>query len=146
MRVGVIGAGAMGRPISASWLATVHSAIVYNRMRSRTDELRSPGAEVADTIREACHSQVVITVLADDPALENVAFESGEFFSSFPVDGIHVSASTVSLSLAKRLAESHAERAAIYRCSDCGPPRDGCVSADLVVSRWRSHPPTSGLP
>jgi 3-hydroxyisobutyrate dehydrogenase-like beta-hydroxyacid dehydrogenase len=44
--------------------------------------------------------------LADDPTLENVAFESGEFFSSFPVDGIHVSASTISVNMAKRLAQA----------------------------------------
>jgi 3-hydroxyisobutyrate dehydrogenase-like beta-hydroxyacid dehydrogenase len=84
--------------------------IVYNRTRSRTDELKSLDAEVADTIAEACRSEVVITVLADDTAMENIAFESGEFFSSFPASGIHISASTISVSMAKRLAKGHAER------------------------------------
>jgi 3-hydroxyisobutyrate dehydrogenase-like beta-hydroxyacid dehydrogenase len=72
----------MGRPVSGNCLANGNSVIVYNRTRSRTDELRSLGAEVANTIGEVCRSEVVITVLADDSALEDVVFESGEFFSS----------------------------------------------------------------
>jgi 3-hydroxyisobutyrate dehydrogenase-like beta-hydroxyacid dehydrogenase len=53
---------------------------------------------------------VVITILADDTALENVAFESPEFFSSFAATSVHVSARTISVSMAKRLAKAHAER------------------------------------
>lgn len=53
---------------------------------------------------------VVITILADDAALENVAFESPAFFSSFAANTVHVSASTISVSMAKRLVKAHAER------------------------------------
>jgi 3-hydroxyisobutyrate dehydrogenase-like beta-hydroxyacid dehydrogenase len=39
MRVGVIGTGAMGRPIAMNCLAAGHSVIVYNRTRAKADEL-----------------------------------------------------------------------------------------------------------
>ena len=83
MRVGVIGTGAMGGPIAVNCLAAGHSVIVYNRTRARADELPSFGAEVADSVGPTCSCDVVITILADDTALENVAFESPEIFSSY---------------------------------------------------------------
>jgi 3-hydroxyisobutyrate dehydrogenase-like beta-hydroxyacid dehydrogenase len=110
MRVGVIGTGAMGRPIAVNCLAAGHSVIVYNRTRARADELQSFGAEVADSVCQTCSCDVVITILADDAALENVAFESQEFFSSFATDSVHVSASTISVGMARRLAKAHADR------------------------------------
>ena len=110
MRVGVIGTGAMGRPIAVNCLAAGHSVIVYNRTRARADGLRPFGAEVADSVGPTCRCDVVITILADDTALENVAFESPEFFSSFAANSVHVSANTISVSMAKRLATAHAGR------------------------------------
>ena len=110
MRVVVIGIGAMGKPIAVSCLVAGHSVIVYNRSRARADELRSFGAEVADSVGPTCGCDVVITILADDSAPENVAFASPEFFSSFAANSVHVSASKISVSMAKRLAKAHAER------------------------------------
>jgi 3-hydroxyisobutyrate dehydrogenase-like beta-hydroxyacid dehydrogenase len=72
--------------------------------------LRSFGAEVADSVGQTYGCDGVITILADDTALENVGFESQEFFSSFAANSVHVSASTISMSMAKRLAKTHAEQ------------------------------------
>lgn len=79
MRVGVIGTGAMGWPIAVNCLAAGHSVIVDNRTRARADELRSFGAEVPDSVGPTCSCDVVITILADDTALENVDFGSQSF-------------------------------------------------------------------
>jgi 3-hydroxyisobutyrate dehydrogenase-like beta-hydroxyacid dehydrogenase len=113
----MIGIGAMGRPIAVNCLAAGHSVIVYNRTRARGDELRSFGAEVADSVGQTCCCDVVITILADDEALENVAFESPEFFSSFAANNVHVSASTISVGMAKRLAKANAASTALPRYS-----------------------------
>ena len=110
MRVGVIGAGAMGRPIAVNCLTAGHSVVVYNRTRARADELRSYGAEVAESVCQACCCDVVISLLADDAALETVAFESQGFFSSFATNSVHVSASTISAGMSRRLAKAHADQ------------------------------------
>jgi 3-hydroxyisobutyrate dehydrogenase-like beta-hydroxyacid dehydrogenase len=110
MRVGVIGTGAMGRHIAVNCLAAGHSVIVYNRTLARADELRSFGADVADSVGPTCRSDVIIIILADNTTLKNVVFESPEFFSSFAANSVHVSASTISVSMAKRLAIAHAGR------------------------------------
>jgi 3-hydroxyisobutyrate dehydrogenase-like beta-hydroxyacid dehydrogenase len=110
MRVGVIGTGGMGRPIAMNCLTAGHSVIVYNRTRSRAEELQSFGVEVADSVYQACSCDVVITILADDAALDDVVFNSQEFFSSFTANGIHVSASTISVGMARKLAAAHADR------------------------------------
>jgi hypothetical protein len=41
------------------------------------------GAEPADSIGQACRAEVVITILADDRALEDVVFDCGEFLGAF---------------------------------------------------------------
>jgi 3-hydroxyisobutyrate dehydrogenase-like beta-hydroxyacid dehydrogenase len=110
MRVGVIGTGAMGRPIAMNCLTAGHSVIVYNRTRAKADELQSFGAEVASSVYQTCSCDVVITILADDAALEDVVFRSQEFFSSFTTNSVHISASTISVSMAKKLADAHADR------------------------------------
>jgi 3-hydroxyisobutyrate dehydrogenase-like beta-hydroxyacid dehydrogenase len=110
MRVGVIGTGAMGRPIAVNCLTAGHSVIVYNRTRARAAELQPLGVQVADSVYQTCSCDVVITILADDAALEDVVFKSQEFFSSFTTNGIHVSASTISVGMARRLAKAHADR------------------------------------
>jgi 3-hydroxyisobutyrate dehydrogenase-like beta-hydroxyacid dehydrogenase len=114
MRVGIIGAGAMGRPIACNCLAAGHSVLVYNRTRSCADELSSIGAKPADSIGQACRAEVVITVLADDRALEEVVFDSGEFLGAFQPDGVHICAGTISVAMAKRLEEAHARTGGGY--------------------------------
>lgn len=52
MRVGVIGTGAMGRPIAVNCLAAGHSVIVYNRTRARADELQSFAYKDSSLLRE----------------------------------------------------------------------------------------------
>jgi 3-hydroxyisobutyrate dehydrogenase-like beta-hydroxyacid dehydrogenase len=47
MRIGVIGIGAMGRPIAANLLAAGYSVVVYNRTLARAASLEANGALVA---------------------------------------------------------------------------------------------------
>jgi hypothetical protein len=91
MEIGVIGIGAMGRPIAENLLNAGYSVMVYNRTLARAADLQSKGAFVAQRVSDACQADVVITMLADDSALESVVFQSEEFLPSFNADRIHVS-------------------------------------------------------
>src|SRR2546427_3130103 len=53
MKVGFIGLGKMGFPMATNLLAAGHRVTVYNRTKSRADELAARGAIVAGT-PEAC--------------------------------------------------------------------------------------------
>lgn len=78
MKVGFIGLGRMGSAIAARVLAGGHDLIVFNRTPEKTFRLGQAGAKVAASIAGACAERdVVITMLANDAALEEVTLGSG---------------------------------------------------------------------
>jgi 3-hydroxyisobutyrate dehydrogenase-like beta-hydroxyacid dehydrogenase len=74
------------------------------------EALKKDGAQVADTIAEACRIGIVLTMLADDAAVESTVFNEGGILASLPRGGIHISFSTISVALSDKLAANH-ERA-----------------------------------
>jgi 3-hydroxyisobutyrate dehydrogenase-like beta-hydroxyacid dehydrogenase len=74
--VGLIGLGNMGTAVAERLLEAGYPLHVYNRTRGKVDALASEGATSADTAGELASSvDVVLTSLADDQALEEVAAE-----------------------------------------------------------------------
>lgn len=110
MQVGLIGIGNMGAGIAKTLLRAGHRVTVYNRTRSRAEALRSSGAVVASSIAEACRGDAVLTMLADDAALESTVFGEGGVLASLARGGLHISLSTISIALSDKLATEH-ERA-----------------------------------
>ena len=107
MDVGFIGLGHMGAPMARNLLKAGHRLTVHNRTRGKTEALASEGAQVVDRIADACHGDVLITMLADDAAVEGVVFVDGGALSALGRDAIHISMSTISVALSDRLAEAH---------------------------------------
>lgn len=117
MKVGFIGLGNMGRGMARNLLKAGHSVTVYNRTRNRAEELQREGAIVSDTPAESARGEVVITMLADDHAVEQVVFgakESDGILSALASNSIHISMSTISVELSDRLTEAHASKGSVY--------------------------------
>ncbi|MGI9103464.1 MAG: NAD(P)-dependent oxidoreductase [Terriglobales bacterium] len=110
MKVGFAGLGSMGRGMAANLLRAGHELTVYNRTRSRADELAKAGARVAATPAEAAAAGVVITMVADDRALEELVLGANGIAEALPRGGLHISMSTISAALARRLADTHRQR------------------------------------
>ena len=115
MRIGFIGLGSMGSPIAQNLMKAGHSLTVFNRTRSRAEALASAGAKVADTpAAAAAGAEVLITMVADDRAVEDVVFDHGHAIDTLEPGAIHVSMSTISVALSQRLAEAHGAREQHY--------------------------------
>lgn len=114
MEIGLIGLGNMGSGIAKSLLRAGHQLIVYNRTRSRAEALRSHGATVVGSIAQACRGEAVLTMLADDAAVESVVFGEGGILASLPGGGLHISLSTISVALSDKLAEEHTKAGQEY--------------------------------
>jgi 3-hydroxyisobutyrate dehydrogenase-like beta-hydroxyacid dehydrogenase len=107
MHVGLIGLGRMGAGIAKSLLRAGHRVTVYNRTRERAEALRKDGAAVAGSIAEACGGDAVLTMLADDAAVEAVVFGESGVLKSLARGHVHISLSTISVALSDRLAAEH---------------------------------------
>src|SRR6201996_6069157 len=107
MDVGLIGLGGMGTGMAKSLLRAGHRVTVFNRTQPRAEALRADGATVAASIAEACRSGIVMTMVADDAALESQVFGDGGILASLPHGGIHISCSTIGVALSDRLTAAH---------------------------------------
>jgi 3-hydroxyisobutyrate dehydrogenase len=94
--VAVLGLGAMGAAIAAKLRAEGHDLTVWNRTAGRDDELVASGARRAATPADAVRdAQVVITMLTDPPALEQVLFGDGGAGAGIHHDATLIEMSTV---------------------------------------------------
>src|SRR4051794_19426807 len=117
MKVGFIGLGNMGSAIARNLIKAGHDLTVYNRTRSRAEAFASLGARIVETPAEAAADrEALITMLADDAAVEDVIFSQrsspagmvvGNAIGALPAGAVHISMSTISIGLSRRLAESH---------------------------------------
>lgn len=134
MKVGFVGLGSMGSAMARNLIKAGHDHKVYNRTRSRAEALSSEGAVVADSPGgAAAGAEVVITMLADDPAVEAVVFGPGNILESLPVNAIHVSMSTISVALSRRLAAAHSERKQTYVAAPVFGRPDAAAAAKLFI-------------
>ena len=58
MDVGFIGLGQMGSAIALNLVKAGHRVTVYNRTRAKAEALASQGAEVAESVADACRRPV----------------------------------------------------------------------------------------
>jgi 3-hydroxyisobutyrate dehydrogenase-like beta-hydroxyacid dehydrogenase len=113
--VGFIGLGNMGEPIAANLLKAGFGVRVYNRTASKADALVKAGAQlVSDPADAAQDAGVVITMLADDRAEEELCLRESSFVERLGPGGIHVALSTIAPDTALRLAKHHASRQVHY--------------------------------
>jgi 3-hydroxyisobutyrate dehydrogenase-like beta-hydroxyacid dehydrogenase len=70
--VGWLGTGRMGAAMAARLVRAGHPVTVWNRTRSKTDELRDAGAGVASSIAELAECEVVFVMVATPSDLEDV--------------------------------------------------------------------------
>lgn len=115
MRLGFVGLGRMGTGMAGRLLKAGHEVTVWNRTASRCEPLRALGAAVASTPSDAARrAEAVITMLADDAAVEGAALGDGGVVEGLPRGACHVSCSTISAALSKRLAEAHSKAGQAY--------------------------------
>ena len=107
MQVGFIGLGHMGAGMAANLLRAAHEVTVFNRSADTRRPLLELGARAAATVADACTEETVITMLADDAALRQVALAEGGIVSTLRAGGTHVSMSTVSVALTRELTAAH---------------------------------------
>ena len=107
MKAGFIGLGNMGVGMAESLLRAGYEITVYNRTQEKAKPLLEKGARKAASVADACKGDVVITMLADDSAVEGIAFGNGGILNTLAKGAIHISASTISVALADRLAKEH---------------------------------------
>jgi 3-hydroxyisobutyrate dehydrogenase-like beta-hydroxyacid dehydrogenase len=133
MDIGFIGLGNMGRGMAINLVKAGHRVTVYNRSAEKLDAVVQEGATPAHSVAEACDGDVVITMLADDPAVHDVTFGEQGVLAALHEGATHVSSSTISVDLSKRLGAAHADAGQRYVSAPVFGRPEAAAAAQLFV-------------
>src|SRR5215469_179211 len=133
MKVGLVGLGRMGAGMASSLLRAGHEVAVYNRTPGKEQALVEQGASAAAQVADACRGDVVITMVADDEALESVVFADHGVLVSLAKGALHVSMSTISVALSAALAAAHANAGQRFVAAPVFGRPEAAAAAKLVI-------------
>jgi len=140
MDVGFVGLGQMGQAMALNLVRAGHRVAVHNRTRAKAEALASEGAEIAGSVADAARRPVLITMLADDHAVEEVVFGAGKALSALPQGAVHISMSTISVALSERLADAHRKAGQAYVAAPVfGRPEAAAAAKLFVVAAGPDH-------
>ncbi len=126
-RIGFIGLGIMGKPMSGHLLQAGYDVVVHNRSREPVAELVDAGAREAHSPKEAAeNSAIIITMLPDSPDVEEVALGPGGVIEGASEGDIYIDMSTIAPSVALKVGRAMAEKG--VHCLDA-PVSGGDVGA-----------------
>lgn len=113
--IGFIGVGAMGLPMAENLIAAGYQLRVHNRTAAKAAPLADRGAQIFSTAAQtAISGSIVITIVSDDAALENLVVGPDTIAHRLAPGGVHLSMSTVSPALSRRLADYHKQCGSEY--------------------------------
>jgi 3-hydroxyisobutyrate dehydrogenase-like beta-hydroxyacid dehydrogenase len=112
--IGVVGLGRMGQAFAENLRSAGFRVVGYDRDAQRARPLQLAGAQAAERLADLADCDVVVTSLPDDDALASVALGPDGLANVLAPGAVHVSMSTVSADLSRRLAQAHAERAQAF--------------------------------
>ena len=130
--IGFIGLGLMGKPMAHNLLRAEFPLVVWNRAKSKADDLVRAGAKLAANPRDvAAQCDVLITIVSDPPALDEVLFASGAL-AALRKGALLIDSSTVSPDAARRVAAACAERGIDFLDAPVTGGTWGAEKGDLV--------------
>ena len=132
MRIGFVGAGAMGVGMIGNLLKAGHAVTVWNRSKTPLASLREAGALIAESPVDCAAQDVVISMLADDPAVSAITLDPA-FITAMPAAGLHVCMATISVALADQLADAYAKAGRAYVSAPVFGRPPAAAAAQLFV-------------
>ena len=132
MKIGFIGLGRMGRPISFNLLKAGFQLCVFDVSKEALNPLAEKGAEVVNTVKElAEHSEIVITCLPGPKEVEDVM--AGQVLPAMEVGGIAIDLSTVGPSTSLKHYKLFAEKKLSYLDAPISGGIEGAEGANLAI-------------
>jgi len=138
--VAFIGLGNMGTSMARNLLRGKVPLFVYNRSMDKAKVLVKEGAKALKSPSEAFQkANIVITMLANDQALEDVTTGPNGLLETIQPGHIHVSMSTVSAETNRKLAVLHQKKQAYFVAAPVFGRPDAAAAAKLFICISGNH-------
>ncbi len=113
-RIGWVGTGRMGHAMAARLLAAGQDVHVWNRTRSKAEDLADAGATVVGTVGELADRDVVFTMVSADADLLSVTLGPDGLLSQQVAPRYLVDSSTVSAETSQEVRAAAAARGTVF--------------------------------
>jgi 3-hydroxyisobutyrate dehydrogenase-like beta-hydroxyacid dehydrogenase len=134
MRIGFIGIGRMGQGMSARLVSDGHDLLVYNRTSGKTAAVEHAGAKVAPTIDDVCSNrELVISMVADDGALNDVTLGPGGVRDCLSKDTVYVAMGTHSASAIQAVATALSDKGLAFVAAPVLGRPDAAAAGQIVI-------------
>jgi 3-hydroxyisobutyrate dehydrogenase len=133
-RIGFIGLGIMGKPMSRNLIKAGFEVVVYNRTASKADQLAAEGAKKAQSVGDlACDCSVVISMVSDTPDVESVVLGDHGIINFLKKDSVVIDMSTISPEATRRMAQRLGEKGIHMLDAPVSGGEQGAISGALTI-------------
>ena len=133
-KIGWIGVGKMGNPMSKNLIKAGYSLTVFDIAPAAMNALAEEGAKVANSAAEvAAEADVVISMITDDRALEDVSMGPKGVFKGIGTDTTYIDMSTVSPIVSVRVSEEAQKKGIKYLRAPVSGSTETAEKAALTI-------------
>jgi 3-hydroxyisobutyrate dehydrogenase-like beta-hydroxyacid dehydrogenase len=106
VKIGFIGLGSMGSRMAGNLLRKGNELVVWNRTRSKAEQLLAQGAVFGETAAGVAErAPVLVTMLSDPSAVAGAALGKGGFLDHMSRGSLWIDCTTVNPSFSRKMAE-----------------------------------------
>lgn len=114
-KIGFIGLGIMGKPMSKNLLKAGHELVVYNRSQGAVEELVREGAEAASSPKEVAERcSLIITMLPNSPQVREVLLGTNGVIEGIQPGSMLIDMSSIAPGVSREMAMSLSEKEARF--------------------------------
>ncbi len=133
-KIGFIGLGIMGRPMSFNLLKAGFTVTVYNRTEEKADELVKAGARKAQTPKEVAeNSDIIITIVSDTPDVKEVILGENGVIEGVKEGSAVIDMSTISPAVTKEIAGKLREKGVKMLDAPVSGGDTGAINGTLAI-------------
>src|SRR5690554_2410623 len=111
MKIGFIGLGIMGKPISLNLIKAGYELIVFNRSQKAIDEVVQAGAEAGQSPKDVAErSDVIITMLPNSPEVKEVVLGPNGVIEGAKPGSIVIDMSSIAPGASQEVGKALAEK------------------------------------
>jgi 3-hydroxyisobutyrate dehydrogenase len=127
-KIGFIGMGLMGIPMSCRLLAAGYAVTVWNRNPEKTQQPAKQGAQVASSIADLCEkSDVIMLCVSDTRAVEEIVLSSTGILENLTAGKIIIDFSSIDPEVTRSLAQHVSDKSCYWLDT---PVSGGVVGAE----------------
>ena len=109
--IGFIGLGIMGMPMARNLIRAGFKVTVYNRNKSKAEQLANEGVRRADSLKELAEtSSIVITIVSDTPDVESIILGKTGLIVYIKTGSVIIDMSTISPQVTREIARRLGEK------------------------------------